>query len=47
MPVVEIDRRQDPAAVDRILRSLPDWFAIEEAVVNYVESASRFRHVSS
>ena len=41
MPVVEIDRRQDPAAVDRILRSLPDWFAIEEAVVNYVESAWR------
>lgn len=41
MPVVEIDRRQDPAAVDRILRSLPDWFAIGEAVVNYVESAWR------
>lgn len=41
MPTPEIERRQDPAAVDRILRSLPGWFGIEEAIRNYVESASR------
>ena len=27
---------RDPGAVDRILRSLPDWFGIEEAIVEYV-----------
>lgn len=29
----------DPDAVDRILRSLPDWFGIEESIVEYVEAA--------
>lgn len=41
MTAIKIERRQDPAAVDRILHSLPDWFGIEEAIGNYVESASR------
>lgn len=41
MSTLEIERRQDPAAVDRILRSLPGWFGIEEAILNYVDSASR------
>ncbi|UXM91600.1 GNAT family N-acetyltransferase [Paenarthrobacter sp. JL.01a] len=40
MHFVEIIRRQDPEAVDRILRTLPAWFSVEEAIVNYVESAS-------
>ena len=30
---------QDPDAVDRLLRSLPDWFGIESAIVEYVEMA--------
>ncbi|WP_230010198.1 GNAT family N-acetyltransferase [Microbacterium sp. Bi128] len=41
MSALEIERRQDPASVDRILRSLPGWFGIEEAILNYVDSASR------
>ncbi|CAN5237166.1 hypothetical protein BH11ACT2_BH11ACT2_14590 [soil metagenome] len=39
--MVEIDRRQDPDATDRILRSLPEWFGIEEAIQHYVLSAAR------
>lgn len=32
-------RRSDPSGVDRVLRSLPDYFGIEEAIVDYVEKA--------
>lgn len=28
-----------PASVDRLLRSLPEWFGIESAIQHYVESA--------
>ncbi len=31
--------RQDPVAVERLLRSLPDWFGIEESLQGYVEDA--------
>lgn len=31
----------DPATVDRLLRSLPEWFGIESSIVEYVESAHR------
>jgi len=31
--------RQDPDAVERLLRSLPDWFGIEESLLEYVEDA--------
>lgn len=41
MSAIEIQRRQDPSAVERILHSLPEWFGIEEAVAGYVASASR------
>ncbi|ALE07740.1 hypothetical protein AL755_10700 [Arthrobacter sp. ERGS1:01] len=41
MPAFEIQQRQDPGAVDRILRSLPEWFGVEEAIEGYVASASR------
>ena len=38
--MVEIRRGQnDPAAIDRLLRSLPDWFGIEESIVDYVRDA--------
>ncbi len=30
---------QDPATVDRLLRSLPDWFGIESSIVEYVQAA--------
>jgi GNAT superfamily N-acetyltransferase len=36
-----IERRQDPQSVDRILRSLPAWFGIQEAIRVYVDSAAR------
>lgn len=36
-----IDRRQDPEAVDRILRNLPAWFGIEEAIQAYVDRSAR------
>ena len=35
-----IERRQDPAAVERILRALPEWFAIETAIQDYVRDAA-------
>lgn len=35
-----IERRTDPSATGRILRALPSWFGIEEAVQGYVSDAS-------
>ncbi len=32
---------RDPAAVERLLRALPDWFGIAESVVEYVGDAAR------
>jgi ribosomal protein S18 acetylase RimI-like enzyme len=29
----------DPSTVERLLRLLPDWFGIESAIIDYVESA--------
>lgn len=31
--------RQDPAAIERLLRALPDWFGIEESLQEYVADA--------
>jgi GNAT superfamily N-acetyltransferase len=31
----------DPGTVERLLRSLPDWFGIESAVESYVAAAAR------
>jgi GNAT superfamily N-acetyltransferase len=31
----------DPGTVERLLRSLPEWFGIESAVVDYVAAAAR------
>jgi GNAT superfamily N-acetyltransferase len=33
--------RRDPAAVDRLLRALPNWFGIAESVTEYVTAAGR------
>ncbi|MFT4217001.1 MAG: hypothetical protein QM619_07410 [Micropruina sp.] len=38
MPVT-VERRRDPLAVERVLRTLPDWFGIEEAILGYVAKA--------
>jgi GNAT superfamily N-acetyltransferase len=35
--------RQDPVTVERLPRSLPAWFGIEAAIVDYVESAHHLR----
>lgn len=40
MPV-EIATDRDPAAVERLLRELPEWFGIESATARYVEDARR------
>jgi GNAT superfamily N-acetyltransferase len=32
---------RDPAAVERLLRGLPEWFGIESSIVDYVEAAGR------
>ncbi len=32
--------RQDPATVERLLRSLPRWFGIESAIEDYVRDAA-------
>jgi GNAT superfamily N-acetyltransferase len=34
-----VSGRADPTAVDRLLRSLPDWFGIEASIVEYVRDA--------
>lgn len=39
--VITIDRFRDPAGVERVLRTLPAWFGIEEAAASYVEKAAR------
>ena len=31
--------RRDPAAVEMLLRALPEWFGIEKAILGYVEEA--------
>jgi ribosomal protein S18 acetylase RimI-like enzyme len=31
----------DPGTVERLLRSLPEWFGIESAIVGYVAAAAR------
>lgn len=31
----------DPAATERILRALPDWFGIEESLLGYVDAVRR------
>jgi GNAT superfamily N-acetyltransferase len=36
---VTVERRNDPAAVERILRSLPEWFGIEDSLLEYVADA--------
>jgi len=38
---VRIERRHDPAAIERLLRELPDWFGIEEAILGYAADAER------
>lgn len=38
-PVVIVTGRQDANAVESLLRSLPDWFGIEESLQAYVEDA--------
>lgn len=39
--VISVDRLRDPAGVDRVLRTLPEWFGIDEARASYVEKAGR------
>ena len=34
-----VSGRQDPHAVEHLLRALPDWFGIQESVQEYVEDA--------
>jgi len=36
---VQVVERNDPAAVERLLRGLPAWFGIEESLRDYVERA--------
>ncbi|HXH80261.1 GNAT family N-acetyltransferase [Nocardioides sp.] len=38
---MEVVRRHDPAAVERILHGLPEWFGVESAIAAYVADASR------
>lgn len=37
--VLVVTDRQDPKAVERLLRSLPDWFGLEPSLLAYVEDA--------
>lgn len=38
---VQVAPGTDPAATERLLRALPDWFGIEEAISEYVMAAER------
>ncbi len=38
--VAMIERGSDPSATGRILRALPSWFGVEEAIQGYVNDAS-------
>lgn len=38
---VRIAPGTDPAATGRLLRALPDWFGIEDSIVEYVRAAQR------
>lgn len=41
-PAVSVSREPaDPAITESLLRSLPAWFGIEEAIVGYVDAAAR------
>ena len=42
-PPLNIAPGTDPAATERILRTLPDWFGIEGALLEYVDAA---RHLT-
>lgn len=37
--MITIDRRHDPHATEQILRALPSWFGIEDAIQGYVRDA--------
>lgn len=37
--MINVCRAQDPRAVSRLLRALPDWFGIEAAIDDYVRDA--------
>lgn len=41
VPGVEVRVGRDGAAVERLLRGLPEWFGIESSIVEYVEAAGR------
>jgi GNAT superfamily N-acetyltransferase len=38
---VDIESGMDPAAVEILLRGLPEWFRIESSIADYVEAAGR------
>ena len=40
-PWIVTSGRQAPQAVNRLLRSLPEWFGIESSIVDYVAAAAR------
>jgi ribosomal protein S18 acetylase RimI-like enzyme len=37
--MITVVQRRDPVAVEALLRALPQWFGIEQSIVEYVESA--------
>lgn len=37
--VITVERRRDPQATEQILRALPSWFGIEEAIQGYTKDA--------
>lgn len=43
---VTIAARRDPAGVERVLRSLPQWFGVEEAIQQYIRDAADLAYES-
>ncbi|MFV0320399.1 MAG: GNAT family N-acetyltransferase [Microbacterium sp.] len=45
---VSIHQQSDPTGTERVLRSLPNWFGIEEAIQSYVDMATRLEsHIAT
>lgn len=43
----ELSQAGDPAICDKILRSLPNWFGIESAIVDYVKNSEKFPMITA
>jgi len=46
LPWIVTSGRQDPQTVDRLLRSLPEWFGVESSNAGYVKAAAHLTYLA-